>query len=389
MAQDGKKLVVVDDLGYGFCSKLLRWSPFLCREQDALGLGLTTNSVKQACEMLRHEPELKQAICQYLENTWILIKSSHWLSPDTGDLIGFLRECGAEERTIVVVSGESLRTGFISPSDHPGIKLSKTVSWERTFDDFQGALTEGKLDSLLPARHIIVRFGLEGALYFERHLSLGPGLSSGATPGVSSSAGGTLRLFFDPERIEGEYAPTSRYGEFPGITTAFVSGLVPAICRHLNSSDSQQELSRAIGHGISFALQFARRYFDLGYGPSTDTVRKFEFLQLPVTQIFGHAPIDVCRNKGHHHFREYRLDIPSLAPKRDNEIQRLEIVDKPDEYWSILTRQLQLKSLPVSAGRPGGVSPTQSAAAGRGRVALSWRATLLRSVLKRQLLKVG
>lgn len=282
-------LVVIDDEGLGFAKRFDKWAPFLGTQ--ALLSSITNNGPNQfsrdsSPECSRELQELRD----YLSLTWIVIKASHWLAIKDSILLGFLKAVDALDRTILVVSGESLRTGLTRFPEQPGVKLSQNVSWERTVLDFERAMKDRELAPMRECGWVVVRLGLEGALLSFRD-------DKEERKGF---------LCFDPERIEGEYSEHSKLGEFPGLTTVLTSSLVrsiaPIIANAKSTPPPRFEMSECIKESLVPALNAVRRYFDLGYGPSHETIRKFERLHLPISQVFSRSRLVGCRNDGVHAF---------------------------------------------------------------------------------------
>lgn len=305
-------LCIIDDEGLGYSDDPTYWAPFL----------IDPEIVERLRECLKKEmqvPEdLKARIEAVSKFTWILIKASHWIKVDSSPLLRLITQTSLRDRTTVVVSGETLRSGFIGSNRPPGIKLAKKVSWERTIEDFVRAANAGELGDLTALRHIVVRLGLEGAIYWKRPDDIG--LQSGdklGSRGVSN-----VTILFDERRIEGEYSRSDECGEVPGLTTVFVSGLVRGMHRRATEDLSNGKVVQFTPEmrDIRFSLQACRRFFDIGFGPSTRTIGLIEKLQLPIVQIFGDAPIAGCTNDGIHHFAEHSLrsdvDISELLESR-------------------------------------------------------------------------
>jgi hypothetical protein len=205
--------------------------------------------------------------------------------------------------------------GLANSPDKPGIKLAKTVSWEQTVEDFVAALRGKALADITKSRYLVVRLGLEGALCCER-----PGCTSRQTT-----------LWFAPECIEGEYA--DGMGEFPGLTTVFMAVIARGVAGVLAESkgksraDLEDRISVVINTCVKDGLRAARRYFDLGYGPTPETVRKIARLELPISQVFSSGRIIGLRDEGQHRFVSCNVHEP---PDGRSE----------GENWSILTQYI-------------------------------------------------
>jgi hypothetical protein len=321
-SSDTPRIVVIDDEGTGFCSRFDCWSPFLWNSE---GCGAPPSGYPGGKAIF--EEHQRKALRESLSRTWVVIKASHWLHPGHAGLMDFLERCDLTDRTILVISGDSLRGGLISSMERPGIKLAKTVSWERVIEDFQAALNPPKLGPLLICRNMVVRIGLEGAIHFHR---VPPRPSDPDAAIVDERTEGLTTLFFDPQLIEGEYGASDKHGELPGLTSVFVAALVRELACHVCANRKKnvatsERLQDALKEGIVYGLQSARRFYDLGYGPSPETVRKYERLELPITQIFGRAPLAVGDKRGRHKFEVFRAHS---------------IVETGE--WSILNRQLDV-----------------------------------------------
>jgi hypothetical protein len=293
-----RSLVVIDDDGLGFGKRCDLWRPFLW---PSSALKKSPSDKFPALDLSAFLSEVQRhrstaLIKRHIARTWFIIKASQWLDTERSDLFRFLTEFDAIDRTIVIVSGESLRTGLATSNDKPGIKVSKTVSWERTVDDFLTALRGPALTALRVCKHLIVRLGMEAAIYcFE------------------PSKFRSNCIWFDPSLIEGEYG--EGLGSCPGLTTVLTAVVAGAVMEVLtgvpNGQSIEQELTSAIKNALPSGLHALRRYFDLGYGPTSDTVLRFMRLQLPFSQVFSHSPIAGLRNEGVHRF--VCFDIPNDA----------------------------------------------------------------------------
>lgn len=274
-----------------------------------------------------------------LQSTWIIFKASHWIAAEKSPLLQMIRESGLAERCIIVVSGDTLRHGLEDKRHHkPGVKLARRASWERTYDEFLTAVGSSKLKPiLLSCRHFLVRLDLDAVLHFEREepaTNSDSSTSAWVVPKYQDyewTPQGNVQLVFDHQLCEGEYADTAKHGEFPGLTAVFVAALTRTIHRHWIKNPGKPGFP-VLNEGIQYALNCCRRYFDLGYGPRIETIRRFEDLQLPIVQVFGDAALDVCRNSGQHKFATYssRFAAPLLGHE--------------PAYWSILGSRLQSRS---------------------------------------------
>ena len=320
ISQNDTKIVFIDDEGLGFSKRWDLWMPYLAPSHQ---LDIFKEQINDYCSTslinLLDSNLIADDIISHNANTWFIVKASHSIDATGSSLFQFLNKCKAQSRTIVIVSGESLRTGFATSENRPGIKLSKTVSWEKTLDDFQEAAKRGSLDDLSQVGHLIVRFGLEGAIYRSKNET--------AT---------TTRLFFDPKYIENEYSDPQIFGSLPGLSTVLSSAVAASLKALLDFEDpSDDRVIKTIEDGVRFGLQAARRYSELGFGPSIETVRNFSRLHLPVSQIFSRGRIPVLHGQGIHKFRRFEVRSNAVSASKPDE------KPKPLADWSILRESIR------------------------------------------------
>lgn len=140
------------------------------------------------------------------------------------------------EKTIVIVNADDLRS--------KGVNISKSLSWERTAMDFVWQLENNpNLSFLADCRHLIVTFGLEGAIYY----------NNTETPEAT--------LFFFPYEFEGDFIRDD-LGSMYGLTSCFVAALAGTI----SNGDEIDKLIELICDGIKEGMVASRKYFDTGFG---------------------------------------------------------------------------------------------------------------------------
>jgi hypothetical protein len=150
------------------------------------------------------------------------------------------------ERLVTIVNASSLRAS--------GLNISKKLSWEKTAQDFAWQLEHNALlQNLTRSRHLIVLFGIEGAIHCtleEQQLN-------------------TI-LYYDPLAMEDDYKD-DRLGMMQGRTCAFAAAIAARLYRDGMAS---------IGDGVKDGLKSSRRLFLHGFGrpPSEPTY--------PVEKIF-------------------------------------------------------------------------------------------------------
>ncbi|MFA9422364.1 MAG: Ryanodine receptor Ryr, partial [Sedimentibacter sp.] len=156
------------------------------------------------------------------------------------------------EKTIVVINADDLRS--------KGVNISKSLSWERTALDFVWQLTNNpNLSFLANCKHLVVPFGLEGAIYYKN-------------TGKAESY-----LYFLPYEFEADFMQED-VGTMYGLTSCFVAGMTEA----LHSSYEVDELPELISKGIRQGIISARKYFNTGFG------KDLENLLFPNPSIFKH-----------------------------------------------------------------------------------------------------
>ncbi|KPU42826.1 RyR domain protein [Oxobacter pfennigii] len=171
------------------------------------------------------------------------------------------------ENTIVVINSDDLRA--------KGVNISKSLSWERTARDFVWQMENNpNLAFLAGCRHLVVPFGLEGAIYY------------------TNQKEAESRLYFLPYEFEGGLIKEIQ-GKMYGLTSCFVAGLarriIPQIC-------SRNGLVKSIGEGIKEGMVAAQKYFIKGFGRSIDS------LSFPNAAVFVETENDFI-------FREHVQDV--------------------------------------------------------------------------------
>ena len=146
------------------------------------------------------------------------------------------------EKTIIIINSEDLRA--------KGVNISKSISWERTAQDFVWQLNNNpNLSFLAGCKHLILTFGLEGVIYYSSN-------------GVAES-----RLYFMPYAFEGDFSKEMQGGMY-GYTSCFVAGLVKSI---VAKGMQEEELVFSINDGIREGIVAAQKYYIDGFGADTSS----------------------------------------------------------------------------------------------------------------------
>lgn len=149
------------------------------------------------------------------------------------------------DKLVLIVSADQLR--------RRNVRLSRGLSWEATAEDLVAELDGNPLLApLRAARHLIVTFRSDAALWFER--DAGPGRSM---------------LVFDAERAEGEWAERQGKGTAFGYLSCFTGGVVVQLAKNPDTP----KLELGIGNGLAGG----RELHQLGHGPVKDDHPGFPF----------------------------------------------------------------------------------------------------------------
>ncbi|MGD9118611.1 MAG: RyR domain-containing protein [Dehalococcoidia bacterium] len=170
----------------------------------------------------RDRPELwPEWLSSKADRTWILLKSAPVLA--TGKLWDkLITNC--PERTLTLINANDLRR-------HPGIDISRQVSWERTAQDLLWELLYNpQISGLTVFAHTIVSFDTSGAMLLSRE--------------KNNRLQATL--FFDPTAMESEWSR-----RYPGGMIGYTSCLAAAIAEKLLSNAEEPDLHHAIQSGVS------------------------------------------------------------------------------------------------------------------------------------------
>lgn len=153
-------------------------------------------------------------------------------------------------RLVVVLDANDLRA--------EGASISRALSWERTATDFSWQMAlNPTLEPLRNCAHIIVRFGLEAAIYYSFKNGIG-----------------NSKLVFIPNAVEDE--THSRYeGSMLGFNSVFCAALVAQL--------STSEGLDGIEAGISNGILSSQRLLRIGFGIDRTT------LDYPVKALFSRS----------------------------------------------------------------------------------------------------
>ncbi|OOP74300.1 Ryanodine receptor Ryr [Clostridium beijerinckii] len=141
------------------------------------------------------------------------------------------------ENTIVIINSDDLRS--------KGVNISRSLTWEKTAQDFVWQINNNpNLSFLAGYRHLIIPFGLEGAIYYKND----------CVP--------ETMLYFLPYEFEGGFIKDYQ-GKMYGLTSCFAAGLASAI---ISGKQEDEELKQSISAGIRKGIVSAQKYFIYGFG---------------------------------------------------------------------------------------------------------------------------
>ena len=170
----------------------------------------------------RDRPECwPQALPSRTDKPWILLKMAPALA--TGNLWNNLKT-NHPERVLALINANDLRR-------HPGVHISRQISWERTAQDlFWELLYNPQINGFTMFAHTVVSFGTSGAMLLSRE----KGDRLEAT------------LFFDPTAMEDEWSRS-----YPGGMIGYTSCLAAAIATEMVANAAEPDLHRGIQAGVS------------------------------------------------------------------------------------------------------------------------------------------
>ena len=235
---DSADLVVFDDAGNGF--------------RDCENVWMDLTSIKEAAYVLKMSRPLGE-----------------------GKLWNALTEL--ENPVILVIEADDLRT--------MDVKISRSLSWERTAQDFVWQMSYNRyIEFLRKADYLVVRFGADGAILFN-----------------NTENGYPARLFFDPKSGEqgtGIICP----GKMSGVGDAFATGLITGLVEHGHLD--------YLGEAVRRGVLFSKKMWKEGFGSDLEAL-DYQYRESFSTGITGDILIA-------------DTEIPRPAPETDQ------------VYWCIL-----------------------------------------------------
>jgi hypothetical protein len=146
-----------------------------------------------------------------------------------------------DQNLIVIVSADQLRR-----SD---LRLSSALSWEATAEDVLAELELNPvLEPLLSARHAIITFRSDGALWLN-----------------NKKEARSSMLVFDAANAEGDWSASQGRGAVFGYLSCFTAAIVRELCRHIDEpagAMKEPDFESALGAGLGASRELHR----LGHG---------------------------------------------------------------------------------------------------------------------------
>jgi len=210
----------------------------------------------------------------------------------------YLRENDYLERTIVITSADDLRRA--------GVRISKSLSWERTAQDFLVQVRKHPdLGELCRAGELIVRFGLSGVIHYSQRRS----------PNY-------CRLYYHPDYLEGEYRRPDHgqmFGYNAVITATLATELLQAFTdKGVAGAIPTNLFEKSLDKSVPRGLANCRAYFRHGLGDHA--VDLHERLEQEWDHIGG--PADIRDGKQAHPFPPELTDLAVFPFNRDRSDQK-------------------------------------------------------------------
>lgn len=223
------------------------------------------------------------------------------------------RDRQLRRRTVVLLDVDSLRS--------VPLPITSAFSWERTAQDTIVALRRhAAMRNWLNFGHVIVRFGVTGALHIENH-----------------NGQHCYTLYFDPRHDDRTWADPARDGVVLGASSVFAASLVEHLTRHCNERGGGQgfltvgDLGASVGAAIQTAIPRCQRLVAWGYGaPASDTSEhvRIESDNFPISRNLFLPP---------------GFEIDSDSKKQVARwIPKVAVPETPSRLWSILNQSAHL-----------------------------------------------
>lgn len=196
-------------------------------------------------------------------------------------------------RTIVVIEADDLRK--------TGVNISRRLSWDRTIADFITVLAYQKHDRLEKCPHILVRFGLEGVMYYYH------------SGGKGKEKQRKSYMFYTPNQCEDDTAAENQ-GKMIGLNSTFIGFLAGEISKVTGTKKNMLEIIKAV---VPTTAERVIRVFKSGYRKENN------LLQYPFKEVLSEPPTVL--------FKNLDLDVPDTG-----------YLESSRKQWCILSDQIPL-----------------------------------------------
>ncbi|MBU4547716.1 MAG: ATP-binding protein, partial [Euryarchaeota archaeon] len=170
-----------------------------------------------------------------------------------GDLWEFLKN---QPNSIVIIRADDLR--------EKGLRISRSLSWERTAYDFLNEMEKNRkgegnpdIKDISKCTNLIVRFGVNGAILCQY-----------------DGEKAKYTLFFDPEVFEGALEQKNEGRYMKGLRSAFISGLIYEI------QNNPQNYGDKLIDGIKKGIIVSRNLLEIGFLPDNDHKMDYPFKKM-------------------------------------------------------------------------------------------------------------
>jgi hypothetical protein len=178
------------------------------------------------------------------------------------------------DRTVIILDADHLR--------RDGLRISEALSWERTAQNSIRELRSNThLQPLRQFRHLIVRYGVTGALHAYRN-----------------RRGWNYDLYFDPNNDDIAFVDPKRDGRVLGASSVLVASLVQSLLVALQRHEAKPQLELLediIDRGLHEAVSRAQFHCHFGYGATIDDfVEMTESTPFPGELFAPRLPMDIA-----------------------------------------------------------------------------------------------
>jgi hypothetical protein len=279
-------IVVLDDAGNGF------------REEESMW----PNAIKNGSKPL------------------IVLKMSRPLGE--GKLWKFLQYYH-KDRLLVIITANDLRECKVN--------ISRSLSWEKTAEDFIEQIENNvTIDYLKNCKNLIVRFGMEGAIFYHKNAKRDQ--ESGTADEEKEESKSIL--YFDPKLVEGGLSDDYQ-GKMQGFGSAFTAALVSQIAKKwlLNIKNLEgEEWLNIIKEGVEKGVISYRRLFLKGFGKPPEKP------DYPGKELFNFNKKNHNQNKENNNKDAVKISSLDLYDLKSSKNKSKTILESKTKFMASLAR---------------------------------------------------